>query len=261
MAYEDIKIRELIEKLKVYSNDKDKYISKIVDNVIFVLVNRRNLKQDKLDEKKLEKFSNYAKQILKDIYEDYVERKGTKNDLCEDIEYVGLGFRFITLRVGDLVLKIGKDDHTIPKQQLDSIYQVPIYIRESYEIGNRAHFRVEVSPYVDTKNITYEDTYKAYSNVRNLGYIWNDPKQENLGRIINVEGCKIGGKKYEPSKYLKKGDLVLIDLDDIAYVGEETSDTIMEEISMMSYNRNVYTFETRYMKEKEEKRVNKNIKI
>ena len=49
----------------------------------------------------------------------------------------------------------------------------------------------------------------------------------------------------------KKGDLVVIDLDDIAYVGEETSDIILEEISMMSYNRNVYRFETRYIEEKE----------
>ena len=107
---------------------------------------------------------------------------------------------------------------------------------------------------MDTKNITLEDVYNAYSNIRNLGYIWNDPKEENVGRIINVEGCKIGDKKYLPQYQYKKGDLVVIDLEDIAYVGEETDDIVLTEITYSSYNRNVYRFETRNMEEKKQRK-------
>lgn len=255
MYYEDKKIKELFESLKVYSDNKEIYISKIIENVIFVLSNRRVVKKIDLDERKIENFSKYIKNILTQLYEDFITRKDSKNNIRQDIECVGLGFTFITFRVGDNVIKFGKSEHPNSPLKIQSPYQVPLYIRESYEIGDKVHFRVEVSPYVDTNNISYEDLYKTYSNIRDLGYIWNDPKEENMGRIIGVEGCNIGGKNYKPFTYLKKGDLVLIDLDDIAYVGQETSDIVLEEISMMSYNKNVYIFETRYMEEKKNNKI------
>lgn len=254
MSFEDKKIKELFDSLKSYSNNKEIYISKIIENVIFVLSNRRVINKPDLDENKIKEFSNYIKSILTELYEDYITRKDSKNNIAQDIEYIGLGFTFITFRVGDNVIKFGKSETPLSKLTLNSSYQVPFYLRESYEIGSRVNFRVEVCPYVETTNISYEDLYETYSNIRDLGYIWNDPKEENMGRIISVDGCKICGKTYLPSTQLKKGDLVLIDLDDIAYVGKETSDIILEEISMMSYNTNVYKFETRYM---EEKRTNK----
>lgn len=257
---EDKKMRELFESLKKYSNNKEIYISKLVDNAIFYLINRRSKEDVQLDKQKIEKFSFYVKEIITDVYEDYIDRNKSNNIISSDIEYAGIGFTSITFRVGDNVIKLGKNEYGITPNSLDSIYQVPTYIRESYEIGDKTHFRLEVAPYVDTTNITYEDAYEAYSNIRDLGYIWNDPKEENLGRIIGIDGCKIRGKKYLPLHLYKKGDLVVIDLDDIAYVGEETSDIVLEEISLMSYNRNVYRFETRHMKEKEEQRINKNIK-
>ena len=50
--------------------------------------------------------------------------------------------------------------------------------------------------------------------------------------------------------HYKKGDVVIIDLEDLAYVGETTSDTILDEISMTAYNGRTYTYETRYIEEK-----------
>lgn len=255
MSYEDEKFRQLFNKLKSYSDDKEKYISEVIDNMIFLIINRRKGKDDVLDEKQLEVFSNYAKSILTDLYEEYIVRSESKNNIIEDVEYAGSGFYSITFRVGDNVIKIGKNSHATKPVGFDSKYQVPTYIRESYEVGDKIHFKIEVSPYVDTTNITYDDIYQAYSNIRSLGYIWNDPKEDNIGRIIGVSGCKIGGKQYLPSYQFSKGDLVVIDLEDIAYVGEETSDIILDEISMMSYNRNVYVFETRYMEEKKKNKV------
>lgn len=249
MSNKDEMLRKIFEELKDFTDDKEKYISETINKTIFILTS----KNEELDQEKLESLANHMKWVLKELYEDYLERSGSKKNIAEDIEYVGAGFTCITFRVGDNVIKIGRSEHALSPRKLDSKYQVPIYVSESHEIGDKIHLRLEIAPYVDTRDIAYEDVYEAYSNVRNLGYIWNDPKEENIGRIINVEGCKIGDKKYLPKHQYKKGDLVLIDLDDIAYVGEETSDIILEEISYMSYNRNVYVFETRYIEEKRRK--------
>ncbi|MBQ7136883.1 MAG: hypothetical protein IJO43_02765 [Bacilli bacterium] len=254
MNSEDKQFRELFDKLKQYSSDKEKYISEIIDSVILILVNRRIRKEDNLDQVKVDNFSDYVKSMLKDLYEDYVDRSGSQNDVGTDIEYIGSGFTCIAFRVGDNVIKFGKSENAIFQTELDSIYQIPTYLRECYEAGNNVHFRVEIAPYADTNNISYEDLYTAYSGIRSLGYIWNDPKEENLGRIVGVSGCKIGGKQYLPSQQHKKGDLVVLDLEDISYVGLETSDVVLEEISMMSYNRNVYKLETRYMEEQKERK-------
>lgn len=246
------KFKELFEKLKIYSSDKEKYISEIIDNTILILSTRRN--GEVIKNEKLDNFTNYTKNILIDLYEDYLKRTNSKNNISEDIKYLSCGFTNIAIRVGDNVIKIGKSEDEMAPKRLDSVYQVPTYIRESYEIEDKNHFRVEVSPYVDTTNITYDDVYETYKNIRRLGWIWNDPKEENIGRIINTESCVIGSKKYLPKYEYKKGDLVAIDIDDIAYVGEITSDEILEEIAITAYNANVYKFENMYEKERKQKR-------
>ena len=252
MTYEGAKYKELFELLKTKLNTKEEYIKEVIDNIIFILIERR--KTEEVDNKKLEEFTNYAKEIMTDVYEDYLDRSNSKNNITEDIEYISSGFTTIAFRVGDNVIKIGKSEHSLNQPKLDTIFQVPTYIRENHQLNNKTHFRIEVSPYVDSNNISYEEVYQTYKNIRNLGYIWYDPKEENIGRNTNLSSCIIGNKTYYPKHDYKQGDLVIIDLDDIAYVGEFTSDIILEEISMMSYNRNVYRFETRYMEEKNKQR-------
>jgi len=249
MNNEEKHFRELFDKLQQYSSDKERYLSLMVDNIMLILTNRRIKKEDDLDDVKVDKFSEYIKSVLTDLYNDYLDRGEGSNNILEDIEYIGSGFTCIAFRVGDNVIKFGKSENAVFQNELESVYQIPTYVRESYEIGEHVHFRIEISPYVDTNNISSEDVYTVYKGIREVGYIWNDPKEENTGRIIGVSGCRIGGKRYLPARHYKKGDLVALDLDDIAYVGPETSDVVLEEISMMSYNRNVYKFENRYMEE------------
>lgn len=250
MSYEDEFFKEVFTKLKKYSDNKEKYISEMANTVIMLVIERRKQETDELDKEKIRSILNYAKWLLTELYNDYINRSESKNNVTEDLEYIGSGFKSITLRVGDNILKLGKHDYNFQGTRLDTKYQIPTYIRECYEIGKKIYLTVEVAPYVDIKNITAEDVYNTYSNIRDLGYIWNDPKEDNIGRIISVDGCKIGDKTYLPKHQYKKGDLVILDLEDIAYVGEETSDTVLEEISMMSYNRNVYNFEIRKIEEK-----------
>lgn len=244
-------IKNIFEKIKKIT-DKDDYIDELVNSVLYILINNRKDKEE-INEDRVNEFKEDLKQIIYDIYHDYIERTESKNNICGDIEYIGNGYFSIAIRVGDNVLKTGKVDYDIdklPGKKIDSKDLVPIYYRKSIDIGGEKFLSVEISPLVQTNNISREDLYNAYSSVRSLGFIWNDPKEENLGRIINVSGCKVGGKSYFPKYQYNKGDIVLIDVYDITYVGPETSDMILDEISMMSYNTNVYKFETRYMEEK-----------
>lgn len=244
--------KEIFEKIKNTDINGEKYISLLIDAVITILINRRNHKQDVYDNLKVESFAKYIKSILKDIYDDYISRSGNKNKACEDIEFIGLGFTFLTFRVGDNVIKIGKNEIGIKRPKLDSNLLIPIYFSESYQVSEKFYFNIEVAPFVDTSNISYDDVFKMYLNIRKLGYIWNDPKEENMGRVINISGCVINKKKYMPSHELKKGDLVVIDLQDMAYVGKVTDDIVLEEIATMSYNKDVYKFECKYIEEQKQ---------
>lgn len=250
MSYEDEIFREVFSNLKQYSNDSDKYMSEMVDNAVNLVIERRKKETDQIDNEKVIPILEHSKWILKELYEDYVTRSGSENNISDDIEYIGSGFKSITLRVGDIILKLSKHDYKSSGLPFDSKYKVPTYLEEEYEIGNKTYLGIEVASYVDVKGVSFDDVFSLYSNIRGLGYIWNDPKEENAGRIINVDGCRIGGKVYLPKYQYEKGDLVVLDSEDMAYVGEETSELILEEISMMSYNRNVYTFETKCMEKK-----------
>lgn len=255
MSYEDELLKEVFGKLNEYSNDKEKYINEMANKVVLLVIERRKSKKEEIDNEKIKSILKYTRWLLKQLYDDYVSRSQSKNSIIEDIEYIGSGYKSIALRVGDNVLKLGKHDYKYTGKQLDTKYQIPTYIKDRYEIGEKIYLEVQVAPYVDIKNITLENVYETYSNIRDLGYIWNDPKEDNMGRIINVGGCKIGDKTYLPKHQYNKGDIVILDLEDIAYVGEETSDLILDEISMMSYNRNVYNFETRKMEEKSQQKI------
>ena len=159
----------------------------------------------------------------------------------EQIEFIDSGHSSLAFKLNDKVIKIGKMNSDYNKYKKDFSCAVPLFFDICYKIGEREYYTMQVCPYVDTQNISNEDLYDVYCSLRKLGYIWNDPTTENVGKII--EDFDFQGKHYS------KGDLVLIDLEDIAYVGEVTPDIVLDEISYMSYNRNVYKFETRYMEE------------
>ena len=87
----------------------------------------------------------------------------------------------------------------------------------------------------------FNEGKRWYFYNRNLG--WNDPKRENVGRIIqDIE---------HNGHYYKTGDLVIIDF---AYVGEITPEEVLAEIAWTSYNSKTYEYEMRYIREKEKTR-------
>jgi hypothetical protein len=119
---------------------------------------------------------------------------------------------------------------------------------KDFKVDDNEYYRVEMCPVVDTKTpIDEEELYDVYKRIRDEGYIWNDPDTKNLGRIIH--SFEYNNHMYE------SGSIVVFDLEDFAYVGEVTSDEILEEIAIASYNSRTYRFETRYINEKSKKKV------
>ena len=161
--------------------------------------------------------------------------------IVDQVEYLLSGHSSLAFKINDKVLKIGKSEIDTKKYRKDFSCTIPMFLDECMEIGDKEFYTLQITPYVDTRDISNEDLYAAYEKLRKEGYIWNDPTNDNVGRIQS--DIDYNGTHYS------KGDVVILDLEDIAYVGEITSDDVLDEISCMSYNRNVYRFETKYMDE------------
>lgn len=107
-----------------------------------------------------------------------------------------------------------------------------MYFSYYQEISSNEGYSIELTPLVDTKDLTDEDTYEAYKKIRSLGYIWNDPAPNNIGKIIKTIECH--NIVYE------KGDIVIVDLEDFAYVGEVTPEEVIDKVAFYSYNQKAY---------------------
>ena len=142
-----------------------------------------------------------------------------------------------------MVLKVGKSDSKSRIQFLQGLQPlIPVISYDEEKIDEREYYSIQVSPYVETNNLSEEELYQTYKTLRKTGYIWNDPTPMNTGRFMN-------DFDYQGHHY-HEGDLVIIDLEDLAFVGEEISDDVLDEISISSYNPRTYRYETRYIDEK-----------
>jgi len=227
MPNEIEKYRELFNKLN--PNDPN-YLDYFISLLNQVLIDRNIFVQSSTNQEKRLEFYDVLRDVL-------------SNMNYRNIEFIGCGHSSLTFKIDDQVLKIGKSKVDEKKFKRDFPVLIPLFVDECHQIDEREYYTLQVTPYVDTLDIDKEDVYTTYKRMRDLGYIWNDPTIENTGRI--VKDIDYNGHHY------KKGDLVIIDLEDIAYVGlDETPDYILEEISLMSYNRDVYNYEMRYIEEK-----------
>lgn len=219
--------RELFSQLN--PNDQD-YLDYFISVLNQILIGRNVFVQSSDNEEKRLEFY--------DILRDTLSKMDYKR-----IEFIGSGHSSLTFKIDDKVIKIGKSTVDLKKYKKDFPVLIPTLVDECHKIDDKEYYTLQVTPYVDTLDIDKEDVYSVYKKLRDLGYIWNDPTIDNTGRIL--KDMDYNGHHY------KKGDLVIIDLEDIAYVGlEETPDVIMEEIAISSYNPDVYNFETRYAEEK-----------
>ena len=156
-------------------------------------------------------------------------------------------------QIGDKVIKIGRRRDVFTKINNKRFLQ-PLYRDEVLDKDELDFlFCIEITEKVDTNNITKEDAYQIYKELRAQGLIWTDCKEDNLGRLLKdnkvyfrgIDKVDKGATGYvnDIDEVLKKGDLVIIDNDYIY----ETEDY---------YNNNYfppseyfYEFEERYQSE------------
>lgn len=150
------------------------------------------------------------------------------NSRYTDINYIDAGVFSEVYQIGNKVFKIGDklNQYEIPNHR--RLLQ-PI-ARANYTLKNGNTIAcIQVTPAVDTyfsnEEKTDEKLYEIYKELRNDGIIWLDAKWENLGKLLDDNVTKWRGKKVEiipqsvgfDKKYvgkpLKKGDIVIIDLD------------------------------------------------
>lgn len=141
-----------------------------------------------------------------------------------DLEYIGKGTLTDVYKIGNKVVKFGKNRLTD---------KIPYHRRILQPLIRRRLLRgfkdlyIEISEYIPPDNtITDEDAYLIYKELREDGIIWLDAKRENLGRLeksnlayfnepLYIKNETVGYipetiKKDNP---LNKGDLVIIDTD------------------------------------------------
>lgn len=149
--------------------------------------------------------------------------KNENTDISE-LEYIGTGSLTSVYKLGNKVIKFGKNRLTDKIPYHKRILQ-PL-IRRKVLSGFR-NLYIEISGYIKPDNsITDEDAYLIYKELRDDGIIWLDAKRENLGRLekdniahfnepLYVKNETVGyiPETLRQDKPLQKGELVIIDTD------------------------------------------------
>ena len=240
------------------------------------MLNQYEIFNDKIDmiNKRIRNNKNFvSEEILstavgpKDLKDDIIsesisiiidELKNNENINYEDICILSKnGAYSVVYQIGDKVFKIGRRREVFVKQN-NKRFLCPLYREEILDKDNVDYlFCIEITEVVDTKNISKEDVYFIYKELRDCGLVWTDCKEENVGRLLKdnkvyfdgIDKVDNNSTGYinDNEEVLKAGELVVIDND---YVFEE------EEFFK---NRNLYDdppsdyfyeFEERYQREK-----------
>ena len=234
--------RKIFSSLSKYK-DVDEYVEKLVELIRTIHYERTFFVKNSDNEKARDEFFDFLKKEFVEIYNTYKKYSNDNSEIGNIIEFVGEGRTTLAFRIGDNVLKIGKS--RIKNHYYEYQCLIPVYFSYYQEISSNEGYSIELTPLVDTKDLTDEDTYEAYKKMRSLGYIWNDAAPNNIGKIIKTIECH--NIVYE------KGDIVIVDLEDFAYVGEVTPEEVIDELAFFSYNHKAYVYEMRYIEEQEKK--------
>lgn len=167
-----------------------------------------------------------------------------------DINYNGGGFSRVLL-IGEKVVKIGsRFTKTFPNNP----YIISPLLRQEFNINGESCF-VEVTERVDTTtDINTEDLYQLFKNLRDLGLIWTDIKQGNVGRLrrdnvihwndpLEPSDAVLCLENKRGNAILEAGDLVILDAD---FIYDENA----SDINYTNHRALVEQFETRYQREK-----------
>ena len=238
---EIIKDKTLLER---YNN----YINKKPDNVIYeILIKGFNLD---LKEIKNEKIYDTIKQIIDELL-NYEKLN------YSDINFIGYGAYSFVVSIGSKVLKLGQKIELFNNRR----FLKPILRTEINKINSEEVLGcVEITEKASTKNITKNDIYVVYKELRDKGYIWADCRKDNVGRLLkdnkiyfNDLNPTLSAINYNTNneEELSHGELVIID-NDYIYSNEEFSSlpTRIQD----NYLDNIEEYEIKYQEEQRRKK-------
>lgn len=236
------------------TDDETAYITNYVRSIFDTFINevcpyqKRKLITDQIKHNLIA----YTAYVFCLFYNDY---KNGNNDVKvhDCIKYLNHGHFSFAFKVGDNVVKISLSDRLKRETPVDSRYAITSFFYDYVYIADGFDYHLTASPLATIREFSEEELYSVYKGLRDDGYIWNDPKVENIGILGENNNGVINGRSYSSlRKDQLPGDIVVIDLDDISCVrgfSPEMMDAIYDEITYESYNAKTYKFETKYRQE------------
>ena len=209
-------LKYILKKYNIYTELIDLINKRIINNkemisdeILTTMISFRCIKDDII--------RNTMFYIVKELSEN-------ENINYQDICILSKSGAYSTVyQIGDKVIKIGRKRGVFTKINNKRFLQ-PLY-RDEVLDKNESDFLfcIEITEKVDTDNITKEDVYQIYKELRDQGLIWTDCKEDNLGRLLKDNKVyfrgidkvdKVAtGYLNDIDEILKKGDLVIIDND------------------------------------------------
>lgn len=253
-------------------SEVSKYISLVTNTNPHLLTTKKQFKKEHIDTLVIDKVINenidiIAKELLtnnknisdtyqylsfiKELIKELIQEEKVK---LSDIIPLTKGSSCYPYKIGDKVLKIGTQRKTFYISD-NSRFLKPLY-RKDLELPDNNKLYIEITEYVDTSNITKEDVFKIYQELRDENLFWLDPKPENLGRLLkdnkvyfnDIQKVDINSTSYktQTNTILPAGELVLLDNE---YIYTESEIIKLNLLSVIKNNK----YERKYQEQKKNK--------
>lgn len=187
------------------------------------------------------------KEIVRLMVHEVMQNENVK---FSEIVYSSGGFSRVLL-IGDKVIKLGSRG---TKSFPNNPYIIAPLLRRDFN-SNGESFFAEITERVDTSTyVSYDEVYQLFKNLRNLGLIWTDIKDSNVGRLkkkniihwnenLSPSEGVLGFDTKRGNIVLQEGDLVILDAD---FIYDEND----PNIDYLNNKSLIDKFEKRYQKEK-----------
>lgn len=243
-----LELKSLLVKNNINVNI-DEEINKNNDIVVEELVyNRTGLTVKDLEKENL-LFS--LKKIISSIL-------GSEGKNYSDIEKLGEVNFSDVYKIGNKILKISKERKKFSlDRSKNNLFLQPLFQADIKSgIDKKQLLHIETTDVVDTQNVSYENLYQIFKEIRNLGYVWIDCRLTNIGRLLKDTKVTIkDNKNSEIVEVLRKGTIVILD-DDYIYTPDEFKNIDIRKNERLRniYNYNLFqNFEIRYQNEQMQK--------
>lgn len=156
----------------------------------------------------------------------------------DDIEYYVSGQSYTAIGIGDAVLKIGPEIRFVKNP-----YQLLPFHQEDLEDSNQ---KMYLCHRANSENLNRQDAQKLYNIIRDMGGLWVDPKENNLGTISKFSDINKFFENnvdyYDTGKQFSanNGNNYIIDFEDVIFLTPEIIQSMDKSNiwSTLPYGRN-----------------------